>query len=171
MLICLNSRSTRAWCACFDAFCHTITKKTVVVVDNASIHRSKHLRPEALLEETRLDHQVSESVFSSIKPDRNPVAAHQIHLAPVLGLCVSKRVERGIRSHPEPSRIRISNYFCLDSGLGTGICISTNFTIWLLLANCLMRHSMAKLFSTATRNRRSASSPSTRKQFKVCPVA
>jgi transposase len=27
--------------ACFDAFCHTITKKTVVVVDNASIHRSE----------------------------------------------------------------------------------------------------------------------------------
>jgi transposase len=27
--------------ACFDAFCHTITQKTVVVVDNASIHRSE----------------------------------------------------------------------------------------------------------------------------------
>src|SRR5207245_6816150 len=27
--------------ACFDAFCQTITKKTVVVVDNASIHRSE----------------------------------------------------------------------------------------------------------------------------------
>src|SRR5260370_4881694 len=27
--------------ACFDAFCHTITTKTVVVVDNASIHRSE----------------------------------------------------------------------------------------------------------------------------------
>jgi transposase len=26
--------------ACFDAFCHTLTKKTVVVVDNASIHTS-----------------------------------------------------------------------------------------------------------------------------------
>ncbi len=27
--------------ACFDAFCHTIKKKTVVVIDNASIHRSE----------------------------------------------------------------------------------------------------------------------------------
>ena len=27
--------------ACFDAFGHTITKKTVVVVDNASIHTSE----------------------------------------------------------------------------------------------------------------------------------
>ena len=27
--------------ACFDAFCHTITKKTVVVLDNASIHTSE----------------------------------------------------------------------------------------------------------------------------------
>ena len=27
--------------ACFDAFCQTITKKTVVVIDNASIHRSE----------------------------------------------------------------------------------------------------------------------------------
>ncbi len=26
---------------CFDAFCHTITKKTVVVIDNASIHTSE----------------------------------------------------------------------------------------------------------------------------------
>lgn len=26
--------------ACFDAFCHTLTKKTVVVLDNASIHTS-----------------------------------------------------------------------------------------------------------------------------------
>lgn len=26
--------------ACFDAFCDTLTKKTVVVLDNASIHRS-----------------------------------------------------------------------------------------------------------------------------------
>ena len=25
----------------FDAFCHTLTQKTVVVVDNASIHRSE----------------------------------------------------------------------------------------------------------------------------------
>src|SRR6266702_969961 len=27
--------------ACFDAFCHTLTKKTVVVIDNASIHTSE----------------------------------------------------------------------------------------------------------------------------------
>jgi transposase len=26
--------------ACFEAFCQTITKKTVVVIDNASIHTS-----------------------------------------------------------------------------------------------------------------------------------
>jgi len=26
--------------ACFDAFCHTLTKKTVIVIDNASIHTS-----------------------------------------------------------------------------------------------------------------------------------
>src|SRR6266478_3407723 len=50
-----------------------------------------------------------------MKPDRNPLAPYQIHLAPVLGLCVSERVERGIRNHPEPGRIRISNYFCLGT--------------------------------------------------------
>ena len=27
--------------ACFDAFCQTMTKKTVVVMDNASIHSSE----------------------------------------------------------------------------------------------------------------------------------
>ena len=29
--------------ACFEAFCQTITPKTVVVVDNASIHSSEEL--------------------------------------------------------------------------------------------------------------------------------
>ena len=50
-----------------------------------------------------------------MKPDRDPLAPHQIYLAPVLGLCVPERVERGIRNHPEPSRLRISNYFCLGT--------------------------------------------------------
>jgi hypothetical protein len=50
-----------------------------------------------------------------MKPDRNPVAAHQRPLAPVLGLGVSEGVARGVRNHPEPSRIRISNYFCLGT--------------------------------------------------------
>ena len=27
--------------ACFDAFCQTLTKKTVVIIDNASIHTSE----------------------------------------------------------------------------------------------------------------------------------
>src|SRR6266511_3521826 len=52
-----------------------------------------------------------------MKPDRNPLAAHQIHLATVLGLCVPERVERGVRSHPKSCRIRISNYFCLGTYL------------------------------------------------------
>src|SRR2546428_10931703 len=52
-----------------------------------------------------------------MKPDRNPLAPHQIPLAPVLGFCVSERVERGMRNHPEPGRIRISNYFCLGTYL------------------------------------------------------
>src|SRR2546428_13785774 len=50
-----------------------------------------------------------------MKPDRNPVAAHQIRLATVLGVCVPERVERGVRSHPKSCRIRISNYFCLGT--------------------------------------------------------
>ena len=50
-----------------------------------------------------------------MKPDRHPVAAHHIHLAPVLGFCVPERVERGVRSHPKSCRIRISNYFCLGT--------------------------------------------------------
>src|SRR5438552_14595333 len=50
-----------------------------------------------------------------MKPDRNPVASHQIYLVTVLGLCVSERVERGVGNHPAPCRIRISNYFCLGT--------------------------------------------------------
>ena len=36
-----GSRHTGVVIACFDAFCHTLTQKTVVVMDNASIHRSE----------------------------------------------------------------------------------------------------------------------------------
>jgi len=76
-------------------------------------------RPDAVLEATRMDHEVSESVFSCMKPDRNPLAAPQRPLAPVLGVGVLERVERGGRSHPEPSRIRISNYFCLGTDISS----------------------------------------------------
>jgi hypothetical protein len=36
-----QSVNTAVVIACFDAFCETITKKTVVVIDNASIHTSE----------------------------------------------------------------------------------------------------------------------------------
>ena len=36
-----GSRHTGVVIACFDAFCQTLTQKTVVVMDNASIHRSE----------------------------------------------------------------------------------------------------------------------------------
>jgi len=36
-----QSIHTEVVIACFDMFCQTITKKTVVVIDNASIHRSE----------------------------------------------------------------------------------------------------------------------------------
>src|SRR5438128_11804310 len=45
------------------------------------------------------------------------MAPHQIHLASVFGVYVPECVERGIRNHPEPGRIRISNYFCLGTYL------------------------------------------------------
>src|SRR4029453_6550430 len=50
-----------------------------------------------------------------MKPDRDPLASHQIHLVTVFGVCVSERVDRGVGRHPEPGRLRISNYFCLDT--------------------------------------------------------
>ena len=39
--MCEQSIHTGGVLACFDALCHTITQKTVVVVENASIHRSE----------------------------------------------------------------------------------------------------------------------------------
>lgn len=39
--LCAESIHTGVVLACFDAFCHTLTKKTVVVLDNASIHTSE----------------------------------------------------------------------------------------------------------------------------------
>src|SRR2546428_8553447 len=68
-----------------------------------------------------------------MKPDRNPVAPHQIPLAPVLGLCVSERVERGMRNHPEPGRIRISNYFCLGTYRMDSHSTPTPEPVWELL--------------------------------------
>ena len=51
--------------ACFDAFCQTITKKTVVMIDNASIHTSEEFEDRIpSLEEARIDHQISAPVFS-----------------------------------------------------------------------------------------------------------
>src|SRR2546430_4145918 len=50
-----------------------------------------------------------------MKPDRDPLASHQIPLVTVCGLCVSERVDRGVGRHPEPGRLRISNYFCLGT--------------------------------------------------------
>jgi hypothetical protein len=41
--MCEQSIHTGVVVACFDAFCHTIKKKTVVVLDNASIHTSEAL--------------------------------------------------------------------------------------------------------------------------------
>src|SRR5215475_11555463 len=62
-----------------------------------------------------MEPQVFAPLFSGVEPDRNPVAAHQIYLVAVLGICVSQRIERGVRNHPEPCRIRISNYFCVGT--------------------------------------------------------
>ena len=45
--------------ACFDAFCQTMTKKTVVVVDNASIHRSEAF-------EDRMPHWKKHGLMASI---------------------------------------------------------------------------------------------------------
>ena len=39
--LCEGSRPTGVVIACVDAFCQTLTQKTVVVMDNASIHRSE----------------------------------------------------------------------------------------------------------------------------------
>ena len=102
--------------ACFDAFCQTITKKTVVVIDNASIHTSDEF--EERLSDWK-KHGLIIKYLSPCSPELNlieiPLASHQIHLVTILGLCVSERVERGVGNHPEPCRIRISNYFCLGT--------------------------------------------------------
>ena len=39
--LCEGAVHTGMVIACFDAFCHTLTQKTVVVIDNASIHTSE----------------------------------------------------------------------------------------------------------------------------------
>src|SRR5215475_13036902 len=39
--LCEQSIHTGVVIACFDAFCQTITQKTVVIMDNASIHTSE----------------------------------------------------------------------------------------------------------------------------------
>jgi len=51
--------------ACFDAFCRTITKKTVVVVDNASIHRSEEF-------EDRVPYWKKHGLFIKYLPPYSP---------------------------------------------------------------------------------------------------
>src|SRR6266487_1285084 len=51
--------------ACFDAFCQTITKKTVVVVDNASIHRSEEF-------EDRMPHWKKHGLIIKYLPPYSP---------------------------------------------------------------------------------------------------
>jgi transposase len=51
--------------ACFDAFCQTITKKTVVVVDNASIHRSEEF-------EDRMPHWKQHGLIIKYLPPYSP---------------------------------------------------------------------------------------------------
>ena len=52
--------------ACFDAFCQTITQKTCVVLDNASIHTSEAFEHVFLLEEARIDPEISPPVFTEL---------------------------------------------------------------------------------------------------------
>src|SRR5215470_3222010 len=51
--------------ACFDAFCHTITKKTVVVIDNASIHTSEEF-------EDRIPYWKKQGLFLKYLPPYSP---------------------------------------------------------------------------------------------------
>ncbi len=51
--------------ACFDAFCQTITKKTTVVIDNASIHTSEEF-------EDRLPYWKKQGLFIKYLPSYSP---------------------------------------------------------------------------------------------------
>jgi len=84
--------------ACFDAFCQTITKKTVVVVDNASIHRSEEF-------EDRIPHWKKHGLIIQYLPPYSP----ELNLIESLWrrikytcsrsrLCVSERVERALET-------------------------------------------------------------------------
>src|SRR5438874_11198024 len=108
-------------------------------------------RPAPLLEEERIEYQVFAPVFSGVEPDRKPVAAHQIHLVAFLSLCVSQRVARGVGHHPEPCRIRISNYFCIGTYQRNS---GGSYASWTLSYASLSRRSLsaAKRCSSATRS-------------------
>src|SRR5215510_9963403 len=91
-------------------------KRRGVVIDHASIHTSADC-DDRLPDWKKQGWSIKylPPLFSGVEPDRNPVAAHQIYLVAVLGICVSQRIERGVRNYPEPCRIRISNYFCVGT--------------------------------------------------------
>jgi len=59
--------------ACFDAFCQTLTKKTVVVLDNASIHTSEEF-------EERLPFWKKQGLTLKYLPQYSP----ELHLIEIL---------------------------------------------------------------------------------------
>ena len=117
MPICLKqSIHTGVVIACFDAFCQTITKKTVVVIDNASIHTSEEF-------EERLPYWKKQGLIIKYLPPYSP----ELNLIEILWRRIKytwlpfsayeclNALSEALEDHPEPCRIRISNYFCLGT--------------------------------------------------------
>src|SRR2546426_11841513 len=111
-----QSVHTEVVIACVDELSKTLKKKTVVVMDNASVHTSEAFE-ECLPQwkKIRIDHQVLNSIFSGTEPDRNTLAQYQIRLAAFFGISVYKRLERCVGTHPEKLWVKIPNHFCLSA--------------------------------------------------------
>jgi transposase len=123
-LLCEDSIHPGVVMACCDALCHTRTTKTVVVIANAAIHTRED--GEDRIPSWKKNGWIIKS-WPPYAPELNLIESlwrrHPIHVVAFLGFCVSQRVERGVGNHPEPGRIRISNYFSIGTYLSRTVCV------------------------------------------------
>src|SRR6266700_165441 len=77
------------------------------------------------MEEERIAHEVFNTVCSGTQPDRDTVAAHQIPLVTFFCVSVYGGPARGIGTDLERFRIKIPDYFCLSTYLGSAAHVSS----------------------------------------------
>ena len=102
--------------SCFDIIARSIEKETVIVLDNAPIHRSEEF--EEKIEEwaqKNLKIYFLPTYCPSLNTHRNALGKDKIRLAVVGGVLFIQKLVSRVGQHTFPNRFNISYYFCLGA--------------------------------------------------------